>query len=122
MRDAKATLSALAGQAAHGEAAVITRRGASRAVILGIEEWDRRRDIPSFGRLLLSAPLEDKDRSASPGTKAAGSRPPPAIPMSSIEHDTMAILVRERTSKSQQGQRIIYQSHDPRVTRRYVPA
>ena len=61
LRDARATLSALVEKAAHGEAAVITRRGKPRAVILGIEEWNRLRTVPSFGRLLLSAPLEDAD-------------------------------------------------------------
>ena len=61
LRDAKATLSALVERAAHGETAVITRHGKPRAVILGIEEWNRLRDVPSFGRLLLSAPLEDAD-------------------------------------------------------------
>ena len=61
LRDAKATLSALVEKAAHGEAVVITRRGKPRAVILGIEEWNRLRDVPSFGRLLLSAPLEDAE-------------------------------------------------------------
>ena len=47
--------------AARGGTAVITRRGKPRAVIPGIEEWDRLRDVPSFGRLLLTAPLEDAD-------------------------------------------------------------
>ena len=61
LRDAKATLSALVEEAAQGEAAVITRRGEPRAVILGIEEWNRLREVPSFGRLLVSAPLEDAD-------------------------------------------------------------
>lgn len=61
LRDAKAGLSALVEKAAHGEAAVITRRGTPRAVILGVEEWDRLRRVPAFGRLLVSAPLEDAD-------------------------------------------------------------
>ena len=61
LRDAKAGLSALVEKAANGEAAVITRRGAPRAVILGVDEWDRLRRVPSFGRLLVSAPLENTD-------------------------------------------------------------
>lgn len=61
LRDAKAGLSALVEKAARGEAAVITRRGTPRAVILGVDEWDRLRRVPSFGRLLVSAPLEDMD-------------------------------------------------------------
>ncbi len=61
LREAKATLSALVEQAAHGETAVITRHGKPRAVIVGIDEWNRLRDVPSFGRLLVSAPLEEGD-------------------------------------------------------------
>ncbi len=61
LRDAKAGLSALVEKAANGEAAVITRRGTPRAVILGVDEWDRLRRVPSFGRLLVSAPLENTD-------------------------------------------------------------
>ena len=61
LRDARDTLSALVEKAAHGEPAVITRRGKPRAVLLGVEEWDRLCRAPSFGRLLLSAPLEGAD-------------------------------------------------------------
>ena len=61
LRGAKATLSALVEEVAHGKAAVITRHGKPRAVILGIEEWNRLHTVPSLGRLLLSAPLEDAD-------------------------------------------------------------
>ena len=63
LRDAKAKLSALVEGAAEGVPAMITRHGKPRAVLLGIEEWDRLRSVPSFGRLLLSAPLEDGDLS-----------------------------------------------------------
>ena len=61
LRDAKARLSALVEGAAHGETTIITRYGKPRAVILGIDEWNRLSQVPSFGRLLLSAPLEDGD-------------------------------------------------------------
>ena len=61
LRDAKARLSALVEEAANGEATIVTRHGKARAVILGVEEWNRLRQVPSFGRLLLSAPLEDGD-------------------------------------------------------------
>ena len=61
LRDAKARLSALVEGAAHGETAVITRHGKPRAVILGVDEWNRLRRVPSFSRLLLSTPLEDGD-------------------------------------------------------------
>lgn len=69
LREAKAGLSALVENAARGQTAVITRHGRPRAVIVGIEAWNRLRDVPSFGRLLSSAPLLDGDlspRDASP--------------------------------------------------------
>ena len=59
--EAKAKLSALVEEAAQGETAVITRHGKPRAIILGVDEWNRLRRVPSFGRLLLSSPLEDGD-------------------------------------------------------------
>ena len=74
LREAKATLSALVEQAAHGETAVITRHGKPRAVIVGVDEWNRLRDVPSFGRLLVSAPLAEGDllpRDMSPSRDAA---------------------------------------------------
>ena len=40
---------------------VITRHGKPQAIILGIDEWNRLRHVPSFGRLLCSSPLEDGD-------------------------------------------------------------
>ena len=61
LREAKARLSALVDRAARGEAAIITRHGKPRAVILGIDEWNRLRKVPSFGRLLLASELEDED-------------------------------------------------------------
>ena len=61
LREAKATLSALVEEAAHGETSVITRHGKPRAVIVGVDEWNRLRDVPSFGRLLVAAPLEAGD-------------------------------------------------------------
>ena len=61
LREAKARLSALVEGAADGETAVITRHGKPRAVLVGVEEWNRLSNVPSFGRLLLSAPLEDGD-------------------------------------------------------------
>ena len=41
LRDAKARLSALVEGTAHGETAIITRYGKPRAVILGVDEWNR---------------------------------------------------------------------------------
>ena len=68
LRDAKAKLSALVEEAARGGTAVITRRGKPQAVIVGIDAWDRLRHVPSFGRLLLSAPLDDADLPSRDGT------------------------------------------------------
>ena len=73
LREAKATLSALVDHAANGETAVITRRGRPRAVLVGLDEWNRLRQVPSFGRLLAAAGLEDGDlppRDARPAREA----------------------------------------------------
>ncbi len=61
LRQAKASLSALVEGAAQGETAVITRRGKPRAVLVGIDEWNRLSRVPSFGHLLLASGLEDGD-------------------------------------------------------------
>ena len=61
LRDAKATLSAVIDQACRGEPSVITRHGRPEAVLLSFAEWERLTRVPSFGRLLMAAPLEDAD-------------------------------------------------------------
>ncbi len=61
LRDAKATLSAVVDQALQGEPSVITRHGRPQAVVLSFEEWQRLSRVPSFGRLLMEAPLRDED-------------------------------------------------------------
>jgi prevent-host-death family protein len=61
LRDAKATLSALIDDATRGVPSIITRHGRPEAVVLGFAEWQRLSSVPSFGRLLTSAPLEDDD-------------------------------------------------------------
>ncbi len=61
LKDAKATLSALVDHAVQGEPSVITRRGKPAAVVLGFADWQRLSNIPSFGRLLASAPLDPED-------------------------------------------------------------
>ena len=61
LRDAKATLSAVIDQARKGEPSVITRHGRREAVVLSFEEWERLAHVPSFGRLLMAAPLEPDD-------------------------------------------------------------
>jgi prevent-host-death family protein len=61
LRHAKASLSAIVEEVSHGEAAVITRHGKPTAVVMGYQEWQRLSRIPSFARLLTSAPLEPGD-------------------------------------------------------------
>jgi antitoxin Phd len=61
LRDAKATLSAVVDDAVRGEPSVITRHGRPEAVVIGFEEWKRLSSVPSFGRLLMSAPVEPGD-------------------------------------------------------------
>lgn len=43
--------------AVEGKASVITRHGRPQAVVLGYEEWRRLAAVPSFAKLLMSAPL-----------------------------------------------------------------
>ena len=61
LRDAKAKLSALIEGAVQGQTAIITRHGKPSAVLLGVQEWNRLRQVPSLGRILLSVPLEEGD-------------------------------------------------------------
>ena len=59
LRDAKAALSAGIDAAVRGEPSIITRHGRPEAV--GFEEWQRLSNVPSFGRLLMSVPLDPGD-------------------------------------------------------------
>ena len=61
LKDAKASLSAVVDQAERGKPSVITRHGKAAAVVLGFAEWERLSRVPSFGRLLMAAPLEPGD-------------------------------------------------------------
>jgi antitoxin Phd len=61
LRDAKATLSAVVDEAVNGKPSVITRHGKREAVIVSFAEWERMSHVPSFGRLLMSAPVMDGD-------------------------------------------------------------
>ncbi|ABE40304.1 type II toxin-antitoxin system Phd/YefM family antitoxin [Rhodopseudomonas palustris] len=61
LRDAKSGLSALVDDAVSGEPAIITRHGKREAVLLSYREWERLSQIPSFGRLLMAAPLAPED-------------------------------------------------------------
>jgi antitoxin Phd len=40
-----------------GEAAIIIRHGKRQAVILSFQKWERPSLVPSFGRLLMAAPI-----------------------------------------------------------------
>ena len=61
LKDAKAKLSAVVDQATRGKPSVITRHGKPEAVVLGFADWERLSRVPSFGRLLMSAPIEQGD-------------------------------------------------------------
>ena len=61
LKDAKAKLSAVVNQATRGKPSVITRHGKPEAVVLGYADWERLSRVPSFGRLLMAAPLEGGD-------------------------------------------------------------
>jgi antitoxin Phd len=61
LRDAKASLSAVVDEAMRGKPAVITRHGKRQAVVVGYEDWERLSTVPSFGRLLMAAPLTGEE-------------------------------------------------------------
>jgi prevent-host-death family protein len=61
LRDAKASLSAVVDDAMRGKPAVITRHGKKQAVVLSFKEWERLSQVPSFGRLLMAAPIAPDD-------------------------------------------------------------
>ncbi len=69
LRDAKASLSAVVDDVVRGEPAIITRHGKPEVVVLSFAEWQRLSHVPSFGQLLMAAPLDEDDlspRSSSP--------------------------------------------------------
>ena len=73
LRDAKANLSAVVDDAMQGKPAVITRQGKRQVVVVSYEEWERLSHIPTFGRLLMAAPLAADDlrgRNSSPLRKS----------------------------------------------------
>jgi antitoxin Phd len=61
LKDAKARLSAVVDQASRGKPSIITRHGKPQAIVLGVADWERLSRVPSFGRLLMSAPLEAEE-------------------------------------------------------------
>ena len=61
LKDAKAKLSAVVDRATRGKPSLITRHGKPEAVVLGFADWQRLSRVPSFGRLLMAAPLERGD-------------------------------------------------------------
>ncbi|WP_230534446.1 type II toxin-antitoxin system Phd/YefM family antitoxin [Microvirga roseola] len=62
LKDAKATLSAVVDRAieTHRPQA-ITRHNKKVAVLLSWEDYERLSSIPTFGRLLMAAPIETGD-------------------------------------------------------------
>ncbi len=73
LKDAKATLSSVVDDAARGDPSIITRHGKPEAVVVGFKEWERLARVPSFGRLLMSAPVSPEDlpkRNRSPTRRA----------------------------------------------------
>jgi prevent-host-death family protein len=61
LKDARARLSSVVDAAMRGQPAVITRHRKRQAVVLGLKEWERLAKVPSFGQLLMSAPVSDAD-------------------------------------------------------------
>lgn len=61
LREAKASLSAVVDAALRGEPAIITRHGKPEAVVVSFRDWERLTQVPSFGRLLMAAPIAPDD-------------------------------------------------------------
>jgi len=61
LEHAQATLNEVIDMAVDGEPQVVTRDGAPVAVVVSMKEWERLSRVPSLGRLLGSAPVEDGD-------------------------------------------------------------
>jgi prevent-host-death family protein len=61
LKDAKASLSAVIDEVMRGKPVVITRHGKRQAVVVSYEEWERLSHVPTFGRLLMAAPLTADD-------------------------------------------------------------
>ena len=61
LKDAKARFSAVIDEATRGKPSLITRHGKAEAVVIGFADWQRLSQVPSFGRLLMSAPIGPKD-------------------------------------------------------------
>jgi antitoxin Phd len=73
LRDAKASLSAVVDEVVQGKPAIITRHGKREVVVVSYAEWERLSHVPTFGRLLMAAPLTNDDlprRSRSPVRKS----------------------------------------------------
>ena len=61
LRDAEASLSAVVDEAMQGKPVIITRYGKRQVVVVSYEEWERLSAVPTFGRLLMAAPLTPDD-------------------------------------------------------------
>lgn len=61
LKDAKASLPSLVDDATRGEPSIITRHDKPEAVVVGFKKWQRLAHVPSFARLLMSAPIAAKD-------------------------------------------------------------
>jgi antitoxin Phd len=61
LEDAKANLPLVVDEAIRGKPAIITRHGERQAVVVSCAEWERLSHVPTFGRLLMAAPLQADD-------------------------------------------------------------
>jgi len=60
-------------EAMRGKPAIITRHGKRQVVVVSYEEWERLSHVPTFGRLLMVAPLTADDL---PSRDSSGLRTP----------------------------------------------
>ncbi len=61
IEDAKTSLSAVIDEVMQGKPAIIMRYGERQAVVVSYEEWQRLSRVPTFGSLLMTAPLTADD-------------------------------------------------------------
>jgi antitoxin Phd len=73
LRDAQGSLSAVVDEAVNGNPSIITRHDKRQVVVISHEEWKRLSHVPSFGRLLMAAPVTADDL---PSRNGSGPRTP----------------------------------------------
>jgi antitoxin Phd len=100
LKDAKAKLSTVVDKAVRGKPSIITRHGRREVVVLSYADWERLSRVPSFGRLLMAAPLENGPAPPSPPTPKMSRHLTTPVKRRSQSHgDLCGFLIPERLPK-----------------------